>query len=742
MVKNRPPRIYVNAKGKYVRVNNKRVYIKSGISNKQLVNVFVNSVQKRKRKKKKKSGINLGSALTKDNDLTKLVLLLTLKNQPTPPGNAGGVQIPGAAPQPLQPQVGPAGPQGPQGPQGLPGLPGIPGPRGIPRLYIPREEEQIQTPPFSPPAFSPPRTPPRLDTIEDVDNARIEEENRQRQKEEQMRLRIEQEVRKEAEDEQVKQRAYIERLKEGIKMLGEKHKTLVSYINVEQQKKDTILSGMTKLSDSFVKDSNEINKRIRDISQRVPKSTPQYVERLPDSPPVVRDLSRVFGIPELVPEEIPALESGSPPPLEPKTPPHVREPDPIIEEQLISDSYPKVDLIDLKNFAQQYIDKGGSYKAFIDLEKIHKDAKGNKELEKNLLIDILVQSSILNESDLAKLRDLTNVKDYLEDRIKKKRPLSEEEFQQIYKQNHGKKFKAVTKEERALKIGEKIFKHFVESGIESLISDLFEQNNTKYEYSEYASEALAIEETDHNSDIERGKINVRYLIKMDILKHGEIDDIKEYAKNHTYLQIDTYIKDLLRSKLKPEPVYYGSLKDKDNSKPDDEQSGSGKKQEGLYDDQIEDIMNKYKDKGYVGVYASDQLDKVPIKRRMGFVMNTDPMSKPGKHWVAIYIDARPHSDQSIEYYDSFADQPTQNTMKYLKTIIDKLDPDVYLKFKVNRIKHQSASSDNCGYFAMKFLMDRFNNQDWRDCSGYSDVIKSEKDIKKFKNAINKKFTFL
>ena len=64
-------------------------------------------------------------------------------------------------------------------------------------------------------------------------------------------------------------------------------------------------------------------------------------------------------------------------------------------------------------------------------------------------------------------------------------------------------------------------------------------------------------------------------------------------------------------------------------------------------------------------------------------------------------------------------------MHDIKGLIDKIKPKDYLKFKINRIKEQCASTDNCGYFAMRFLMDRFNNIKWKDASGYSDVMKSE-----------------
>jgi hypothetical protein len=163
--------------------------------------------------------------------------------------------------------------------------------------------------------------------------------------------------------------------------------------------------------------------------------------------------------------------------------------------------------------------------------------------------------------------------------------------------------------------------------------------------------------------------------------------------------------------------------------------GSGSTGEGLYNDQIEEIMNKYKAKGFKGVYAIDEINKIPISDKMGVVLNLDPSNKPGSHWVALYIDSK--GDRSVEYYDSFGRDPPASLMKDLKQMIDKINPNVYLKFKINKIKQQSVSSDNCGFFAMQFLIDRFNGKPFKECSGYSEVAKGEKKAEKFKHKLEK-----
>ena len=119
---------------------------------------------------------------------------------------------------------------------------------------------------------------------------------------------------------------------------------------------------------------------------------------------------------------------------------------------------------------------------------------------------------------------------------------------------------------------------------------------------------------------------------------------------------------------------------------------------------------------------------------MAFILNLDPSYKSGSHWVAVFIDTK--GDKSIEYYDSYGDDPPKRFYKDIKKLIDKLDPSIYLKFKVNKIKYQRENSSNCGWFAIKFIMDRFNGIPFKDCTGFSKVLQSERRIRNFKSKFN------
>lgn len=113
---------------------------------------------------------------------------------------------------------------------------------------------------------------------------------------------------------------------------------------------------------------------------------------------------------------------------------------------------------------------------------------------------------------------------------------------------------------------------------------------------------------------------------------------------------------------------------------------------GLYDDQLENVMKEYNSKGFKGVYAIDEISQIPISNKISVILNLDKSSQPGSYWV--YIDA--DGDKSVEYYDSYGEDPPESLLRDIKTVVDKINPDTYLKFKINKIKQQSDSSDTGG----------------------------------------------
>ncbi len=168
--------------------------------------------------------------------------------------------------------------------------------------------------------------------------------------------------------------------------------------------------------------------------------------------------------------------------------------------------------------------------------------------------------------------------------------------------------------------------------------------------------------------------------------------------------------------------------------------GKGTYNEPLSNIQIDNMMNKYPE--YLGCIASDQiiskiLPQIKPKGRYCFVMNLDKSTGVGTHWVSVFIDARPNGSHSIEYYNSFGEEPTKSFLKDIKKVASKLESDTYLKLKINKLCQQNNTSANCGFFAIRFLLNRLNNQHWTDATDWNSRIKEasyrgEKEIEKFK----------
>lgn len=69
---------------------------------------------------------------------------------------------------------------------------------------------------------------------------------------------------------------------------------------------------------------------------------------------------------------------------------------------------------------------------------------------------------------------------------------------------------------------------------------------------------------------------------------------------------------------------------------------------------------------FAGVFPSDVLKTVVKHRTLPtcYVVNTDPASKPGEHWVAFYFPAC--LTDKVEYFDSFGQPPKPAFLQFAK----------------------------------------------------------------------------
>jgi chorismate mutase len=193
------------------------------------------------------------------------------------------------------------------------------------------------------------------------------------------------------------------------------------------------------------------------------------------------------------------------------------------------------------------------------------------------------------------------------------------------------------------------------------------------------------------------------------------------------------------------------------------QSGKGckcekKDDDGLYNDEIEEIMQK-RIKNYVPTVAQDKVHTLlqyvnPNDKYFAAVVNTEPSHSSGRHWRCIFIDNR-DDFPSAEYFDPLAERskPEPALLEVMRMIAKKMNPEKYFKFKFNKLQRQSNKTSNCGFHVMQFIEDRVNADDFETASGWKsymkrkqqgkgipDTIDGEKNVKPYQEMIEKKFS--
>jgi hypothetical protein len=138
---------------------------------------------------------------------------------------------------------------------------------------------------------------------------------------------------------------------------------------------------------------------------------------------------------------------------------------------------------------------------------------------------------------------------------------------------------------------------------------------------------------------------------------------------------------------------------------------------------------------YLGTLPADVHPKFSLKKllktepklRLGVIFNIDPSSKPGRHWVALFIDP---SKPSIEYYDPTGQPPQGDNLKYLRKLKqenDTLKENKRYQFKVNlkenqdemiKIDGKQYRDDLCAVYAIIFLIRRLKGHSFKRVTNF------------------------
>ena len=114
--------------------------------------------------------------------------------------------------------------------------------------------------------------------------------------------------------------------------------------------------------------------------------------------------------------------------------------------------------------------------------------------------------------------------------------------------------------------------------------------------------------------------------------------------------------------------------------------------------QIEKILIRKLQSTYVGVVAVDELPQTSL-RPLAIVVNSDPASKPGTHWMCIYL----FSNGTGEFFDTFGRYPDS-------PVVDYLNKQAQVGWTYNRRHVQSIISTLCGGYCLLYLECRNKNR--------------------------------
>ena len=95
---------------------------------------------------------------------------------------------------------------------------------------------------------------------------------------------------------------------------------------------------------------------------------------------------------------------------------------------------------------------------------------------------------------------------------------------------------------------------------------------------------------------------------------------------------------------------------------------------------------------FLGVFASDRLPaRLPPRRPLLLVCNTDKHDRPGEHWVVIYLGTR-----RGEYFDSYGQPPIPLFERYLTKFCSR--------WIFNDKKIQSFMTEFCGHYCIFYCL--------------------------------------
>ena len=121
------------------------------------------------------------------------------------------------------------------------------------------------------------------------------------------------------------------------------------------------------------------------------------------------------------------------------------------------------------------------------------------------------------------------------------------------------------------------------------------------------------------------------------------------------------------------------------------------------------------------------------KTKIGIIFNTDPHTKSGAHWIALFINTK---TKKIIYMDSYGDKPPKQINDLVKRIQEQSEKlgEKYEYFKTN-MRHQYSNSE-CGMYCLYFIINSLKDKPWTFFNNHRISDKKMKKLRKIYFNVN------
>lgn len=112
-----------------------------------------------------------------------------------------------------------------------------------------------------------------------------------------------------------------------------------------------------------------------------------------------------------------------------------------------------------------------------------------------------------------------------------------------------------------------------------------------------------------------------------------------------------------------------------------------------------------------GVFPADHIPNYFDKLPKGLIVNTEPSTKGGAHWVAFYIPeigTNGRNEKTLEFFDPLAGGTCEPMTEIRRWITRKTDDGYKLQRNISQV--QSSNLGTCGPFCIYYIAQRANGQ--------------------------------